>query len=247
MSASAAMFRASILLCMIVTLSRGATEDDVAGLVTDFGPRLTKVRYMEQGDFRDFPVPGWEGFPTRRYTYQMKDKDGTVKSADVVMLNPSAEQISRWIVQAITEVKGSYSVEDGRKLFTHIIAQSGGQFPVTGVVYEDIIPADGVNEVYCFRDGVTVEVEGVKHRGTTPLTKEEIEASIAGNVKRVFTFARVASTSPQMWIAAGGSPDVLKDGKPTVAWLSEVRKAYQESWGKDRNPLMVAWVKANMK
>ena len=67
------------------------------------------------------------------------------------------------------EVKGVYDPADGKKMFQHILGQSGGQFPVAGVVYEDIIPADGVNEIYCFRDGVTVSVEGVPHRGTAPI------------------------------------------------------------------------------
>ena len=111
---------------------------------------------------------------------------------------------------------------------------------MAGVVYEDIIPPDGVNEAYCFRDGVTVEVEGLKHRGTAALSKEEVEASISGKVKRVFTYARVQSTSPQMWIDAGGDPAVLKDGRPTEKWLEAVRRAYREAWRNDRNALMVA-------
>jgi hypothetical protein len=105
------------------------------------------------------------------------------------------------------------------------LAKSGGQFPVAAVVYEDIIPGDGVYEIYCFRDGVTVEVEGVPHRGTTPMTPEQIAASIDGKVKRVFTYARIASTSPKMWIDAGGSADVLKDGKPTEnGWPRSARR-----------------------
>jgi hypothetical protein len=193
-------------------------------------------------------VPGWEGLPTRRYTYTVKDQDGTTKSADVVLLDPSADQIARWIVQALVEVTGAYDPDQGRRAFKNVIAQSGGQFPVAGVVYEDIIPADGVHEVYCFRDGVTVEVEGVKHRGTAPLTAAEIDASINGKVKRVFTYARIQSTSPKMWIDAGGSSDVLgPDGKPTDRWRQVIRDEYQKAWTSPRNGLMVAWVKANVK
>ena len=95
---------------------------------------------------------------------------------------------------------------------------------MAGVVYEDIIPADGVNEIYCFRDGVTVAIDGVPHRGTAPMSPEQVEKSISGQVTRIFTYARIASTSPQQWIDSGGSPDVLKDGKPTDKWLQEVRR-----------------------
>ena len=51
-----------------------------------------------------------------------------------------------------------------------------------------------------------------------------------------------------MWIAAGGSKDVLgQDGKPTDKWLAAVQQAYQSAWKSDRNALLVAWVKANVK
>lgn len=232
-------------LLLLAGIAYAGPAEDLAG---EFEPTLKKVRYMESGEGRPVTVPGWEGLPTKRYTYSVKDKDGTAKSADVILLDPSARQIARWIVQAITEVKGAYDPDAGRKAFKNVIGQSGGQFPVAGVVYEDIIPADGVNEVYCFRDGVTVEVEGVKHRGTTPLTKEEIEASINGKVKRVFTYARVQSTSPKMWIDAGGSADILgSDGKPTDRWRDVIREEFKKAWNADRNALMVAWLKANLK
>jgi hypothetical protein len=217
-------------------------------LAGEFAARLKQVRYMEKGPGRPVSVPGWEGFPARRYTYQVKDKDGTVKSADVILLDPSADRIARWIVEALVEVNGTYTPDDGRKLFKEIIGQSGGQFPIAGVVYEDILPADGKNEIYCFRDGVTVQVQGVPHRGIDPMTPAQIEASINGRVTRIYTYARIASTSPQMWVAAGGSKEVIgKDGKPTEKWMETIRKAYKSAWNSDRNALIVAWVKANMK
>lgn len=220
----------------------------VSELANEFADRLGRSRYMESKQVRDVTVPGWEGFPTKRYTYSIKDKDGTEKSADVILLDPTADQISRWIVSALVEVKGSYDRDAGRKLFKHILGQSGGQFPVAGVVYEDIIPEDGKNEIYCFRDGVTVEIESVPHRGTAPMTPEQTTASIDGKVKRIFTYGRIASTSPKMWIDAGGPKEILgADSKPTQRWLDEVRKAYQSAWKSDRNALIVAWVKANAK
>jgi hypothetical protein len=214
-------------------------------LAAEFADRLAKSRYMEKGDAAPVAIAGWEGFPTKRYTYEVADKDGTKKQADVVLLDPTADQIARWIVEALVEVRGGYEVEAGRKLFKHILGQSGGQFPVRGVVYEDILPEDGVNEIFCFRDGVTVVIEGVPHRGTAPMTDAQRKASIEGNVTRVYTYARIQSTSPEMWIAAGGAKDVIgDDGKPTQRWCDEIRMAYQAAWTSDRNALMVAWVKS---
>jgi hypothetical protein len=163
------------------------------------------------------------------------------------LLNPSPEKVARWIVSAVVEVKGSYDAASGEKAFKNVIGQSGGQFPVAGVVYEDILPADGVNEIYCFRDGVTVAVEGVPHRGTELMTPAQVAASIDGKVTRIFTYARIASTSPAMWIDAGGSSEIVKDGKPTEKWMATIRTAYQAAWSADRNALFVAWVKANLK
>jgi hypothetical protein len=219
----------------------------VADLVREFGQRVERSRYMVSKVGKDVTVAGWEGYPTRRHTYSVKDQDGTTKSADVILLNPSPEKIARWIVSAVVEVKGSYDPADGKKLFANVIGQSGGQFPVGGVVYEDILPADGKNEIYCFRDGVTVAVEGVPHRGIEPMTPAQVAASIDGKVTRVYTYARIASTSPKMWIDMGGPADVMKDGKPTEKWMTEIRRAYQEAWNSDRNALFVAWAKANLK
>ncbi len=218
-------------------------ERSAAELAKEFADRLRRGRYMESKTPKDAVVPGWEGFPTKRHTYSVTDQDGTVKTADVVMLNPTAERIARWIVSGLTEVKGAYAAEEGRKVFKHILSQSGGQFPVAGVVYEDIIPADGRNEVYCFRDGVTVAVEGGEHRTTLPLTPAEIEASMKGPVQRVFTYARIQGTSPKQFIMAGGPAEILDAGKPTTKWLDEVRAAYQEAWTSDRNRLLVAWLR----
>src|SRR3954462_6557733 len=66
-------------------------------LADQFRDRLGKSRYMESGQAQDINLPDWRGFPIKRYTYSVHDKDGTTKTADVVMLNPSADQIALWI------------------------------------------------------------------------------------------------------------------------------------------------------
>ena len=219
----------------------------VAALAREFSAALHSSRYMESTEVRPARVAGWEGFDTKQYTYQVRDRRGTMKTADVIMLNPSAEQIARWIVSALEEVKGTYQVEDGRRVFRHILAQSGGQFPVAGVVYEDILPADGLQEVYCFRNGVTVAIDGIVPRTTAPLTPAQRQTAISGTVVRVYQYARIQSTSPQQYLDAGGTGMVLAQGKPTLQWLDAVREQYQKAWRSNRNQLLVAWVKDQMK
>src|ERR1039458_10306085 len=89
-------------------------------------------------------VPGWEGYPTTNYTYSVRDRStGTNKTASVIMLNPDARQLARWIVTACLEAKGRADQGSIQKLANHSISQSGAEFPVRGVVYEDTPPANG--------------------------------------------------------------------------------------------------------
>src|SRR3569833_1229849 len=104
-----------LLLLLLLPATAVAADQDQAArdLAREFAPTLHKVRYMESGEGRPVTIPGWEGLPTRRYTYSVKDKDGTAKSADVVLLDPSADQVARWIVQALVEVTGAYDPDQG--------------------------------------------------------------------------------------------------------------------------------------
>jgi hypothetical protein len=223
-------------------------EAAVVRLTQEFADRLARSRYMESADPQPVKVAGWEGFPTMRHRYSVTDKDGVTKTADVIMLNPTARQMAQWIVSALVEVKGKYDPDEGGRIFRHVLAQSGGQFPVAGVVYEDILPADGKNEIFCFRDGVTVAIGGVPHRGTEPMSPPQIAASIDGKVTRVYTYARIQSTSPKDWLDAGCGPaEIVRDGKPTDAWLTAVRQAYQAAWTSPRNALLVAWLRSHPK
>jgi hypothetical protein len=191
--------------------------------------------------------PGWEGFPLSRCRYSVVDTDGTTKTADVIMLKPSPEQVARWVVNAVTDTTATLRPELCDKLFSHIIGQSGGQYPVAGVVYEDIIPADGKFEIYCFRNGVTAAIDGVPHRGTEPLTPAQVEASLYGRVTSVYRYARIQSTSPEEYTANGGRRAVGTNQLRTPEWLEASRECYQASWHSDGSEMMTAWARANLK
>src|SRR5690349_13601614 len=94
-------------LCAALVVST-TYAGDIDDLTSQFEARLKALRYMESEDVQNIELPEWKGFPTRRYTYTIKDKDGTLKKADVVMLNPSAKQIATWIINALTDVTGKY-------------------------------------------------------------------------------------------------------------------------------------------
>ena len=61
-------------------------------------------------------------------------------------------------------------------------------------------------------------------------------------------YARISSTTREMYYAAGGQADVgySDDGRRSQAWLGEVGRLYREAWNSDKNFLIYAWAKANL-
>lgn len=215
--------------------------------VADSFEAARSARYMEQ-DCAPAAYPGWEGLPTQRCRYSQPNHDGTSTVADVILLDASPGQLARWVVASCMVVTGSAGARCTTRLSRHIIGQSGAQFPVAGVVLEDINPDDGRMEAYCFRDGVTVEVDGFVHRDTLPLGPEQIERCMTGPVTHVFVYARIQSTTREQYRANGGTVDVGTSEKEQrkPAWLDVSRAAYQAAWGRDRNELMIAWLRADL-
>jgi hypothetical protein len=214
-------------------------------LAAELAPRLAEARYLEKNP-KPVVVPGWESYPTMLCTYSVEDKAlHTNKTASVVLLDPDAHRLARWMVTACIAVKGAAATNDLKKLGDFILWQSGGQYPVRGIVYEDILPANGINEVYCFRDGVTVKLKGVEHRSEKQPTPAEIEQSLKASINDVTwvgRFARIQSATREQYQAAGGRENV--EG---TNWLELSRKLYQKAWNSDTNELMIAWARANLK
>lgn len=208
--------------------------------VTAFFEERRNARYMEK-NCQPTTYPGWEGLPLQQCTYSVKGhNDSAPKTAKVIMLNASPEQLARWVVATCVEVTGGARRRCTDTLSKHIIAQSGAQFPIAGIVFEDILPEDGVNEVYAFRNGVTVRVDGVTHRSPQQPTAAQIEKSLNGQVTSTFKFARIQSTTRENYKANGGTRNVTES-----AWLDVVRDLYKAAWGNNRNELMIAWARAN--
>jgi hypothetical protein len=212
-----------------------------------FEANLKKARYMEK-QCEPTTYSGWENFPLTKCRYTVKDKDGTQKTAVVIMLNPSPEQLARWVVYTCLQIKGSADAQYTDKLSRHILNQSGAQFPVAGIVWEDYLPKDGAYEIYCFRNGVCVGIKDIKHRSTAQPTDEEIEKSLTGEVLWSADRARIQSTMREEYKANGGKVDVgsSSKGQRKLTWLEVSRELYQAAWDKDRNELMIAWAKQNL-
>lgn len=199
-------------------------------------------------------IPDWEGYPVQLWEYHTGNDIylGAPKRGLVYMLNPSPEKLARWIVNAVFDATGALDPDDIEKTCSFIQWQSGAQFPVRGVVYEDMYTA-GFYEPYVFKDGVTVYVADSTYLTVEKHPSDEMleyyltltDEQIRPNTGR---FARISSTTREMYYAAGGKADVGRsdDGQRSRAWLAEVGRLYREAWDSDKNFLIYAWAKANL-
>ena len=201
-------------------------------------------------------LPGWEGYPVQLWEYKVGPDAVTkgYKKGLVYMLNPDAEQLARWIVNAVYDVTGELKFDDLEKVRKFIMWQSGAQFPVSGVVYEAMYVKD-FEEPYVFKDGVTVYVADQAYVAQLPekeCSEEQLQyyLTLTNDQLKENTgrYARICSTTREMYYKAGGTAEVGKsdDGCRSQAWLAEVARLYQEAWGKEKNFLIYAWALSNL-
>jgi endoglucanase len=197
-------------------------------------------------------LPGWEGFPVKLYEYQTGIDLYThqPKTGRVYLLNPSAEKLAMWIVTTCMEVKKSVEFKYTDSLFRWIKGQSGAQFPVKGVVYEDQYIKE-FQEPYIFKDGVTVYIKDStlfpKDKTCTPaqlnfylrITNDDIKPQTG-------QYGRICSTRREDYTSAGGKEDVGDMHDKKQKWLEVVRELYKKAWNSDRNELMVMWAKNHL-
>ena len=228
---------------------------DSLSVVTQRCQKVLNAAYMEGTlleERRD--VPGYEGYPVKLYEYWTgKDiKTGEPKKGLVLLLDPSPEKLAKWIINAVWDVRGEVRYADVERVRKFILYQSGGQFPVKGVVYEAMY-TPGFYEPYVFKDGVTVYVKDGPMKAEDKTCTEEqllfyLSMENSDLKENTGTFARICSTTRTMYYAAGGTDEVGRDeaGFKSQAWLSTVRRLYLQAWDSDRNFLIYAWAKANL-
>ncbi|MFT4075644.1 MAG: hypothetical protein QM647_08920 [Asticcacaulis sp.] len=195
---------------------------------------------LQEIDLGKVEVVGWEGFPTHKWGYRKPNatKPESPHYAEVIMLNPTANQVARWIVTAITDTFGAFDMAKAKKIADHCLDQSGFQFPVRGVHLEQ-----EPYLAYAFFDGVTVWVDGWDEAWPhAPIDKRHLDLALSAtysDIKEAYKWARIQGTGRADYTHAGGRANT--DGKN---WLKVVRDCYQQAWGKDANFLMLAEVKS---
>jgi hypothetical protein len=213
--------------------------DEVARVTSWFESRRG-ARYMER-DCNTTTYPEWDAVPLRRCRYRVSDSySGGTRWAEVILANAEPEQLARWVVQAAQERRGRVQRSDTDAICANILGQSGGQFPVAGVVYEDM---DGTGQrIYPFRNGVAVRVEGLPFATREQPSESQMVAYRTGAIAYVGRYARIAGTLPEAWTAlTGARVDADRSNWPAI-----VARAYRDAWGNDRNALIVAWARANL-
>ncbi len=143
-------------------------------------------------------------------------------------------------MQAALERRGSVRRSDTDAIAARIIEQSGAQFAVAGVVYEDM---DGTGQrIYPFRNGVTVRVEGLPYATREQPSAAQMAAYRTGSIAFVGRYGRIVGTTPDEWTALTRE-SVAADRSN---WPDIVGRAYRAAWGQDRNALIVAWARSNL-
>jgi hypothetical protein len=233
-----------LLSLFLPIAAMAASQSEIDALALKIEKPLKAARYME-GNCAPVTIAGWENHATLRCSYNVRDKkQGTNKPGLVLMLNPSATLLSAWIINACQSIQPAANpAKCAKRLSDRVISQSGGQFPIAGIVYEDLIPKDGIYESYGFASGITTVLNGVKHRNTTALGAEELEFSLtAAPIKTASdsAFARIVGVTRSEYKKSNPSVDVTG-----LNWLKVVAEEYKKAMKGERNALLEAWLAAN--
>ncbi|MCK9627172.1 MAG: cellulase [Bacteroidales bacterium] len=203
-------------------ISRFMTDslDVIAGRVER---QIIPTRYMEQELIgKTDTLKGWEGIEVSLYHYKVH---GTDIIARVYLADADSRKIASWIISTCVIVTGKLSKSDSDKLIKDIRFASGGQFPVLGMVYEDMYGTG--QKCYLFKDGVTVYLADGNIR--------ELSEINDSTIVRVGKYARIISTTREEYINAFGAADL--EGKK---WLEVVKNEYKKALLSNRNNLMIA-------
>ncbi|UIJ83149.1 hypothetical protein [Rhizobium leguminosarum] len=191
---------------------------------------ITSSRNLEgtEDSCSDIAIPGYESYPTKRCHYSEVDDGGKAfapLSAQVILLDPSAQQLASWSVRACRDV-GADDIQMPNclaKLRPHIINANGAQFPVAGSVVESRCNSSRAYPNGCkgladedkarqprntwFRNGVSIDYLDSfdVHWDEKTYSAEIFEAVFDVNasdkfLNNTFISARIANAERQDWI-----------------------------------------------
>lgn len=223
----------TFLILLIVTTSFGQISfkskylaDSLEVIAARVEKQVIPTRYMEQSFIcKTDTLSGWEGIEVSLYSYKVH---GTDIIAKVYLADADSRKIASWIITTCVSITGKLSMTNSDKLIRDIRFASGGQFPVLGMVYEDMYGTG--QKCYLFKDGVTVYLADANIK--------ELSEINDSTIIRVGKYARIISTTREEYVNMFGGTDL--EGKK---WLKVVREEYKKALLSDQNSLMIAKAK----
>jgi hypothetical protein len=243
--------------CNSVTMESVRTDEIYAPLLHECTDLQSKgyMRDNLQKSVGELP-PGWEKVQNdsrlREFSYRVDDEavETGKKEGRVILFDAEPARLAAWIANAVVESsqdQRTYSWERAHKLANLIAGQSGAQFPVVGLVWEDM-EGTGHPKAYGFLDGLTVLgspssfYEGGS-RTTSKVGEEGLKQGLMlrwGKNAKAGLYARIASTERDQVKALyqkKGVPCPSIEGNDYAIYT---RTTFIAAMGSTRNELLVA-------
>lgn len=205
---------------------------------------LQGSKYMEDNCVADRSWAAYGDLPVIRCQYGLGGQ-----RAEVVMLNPGPRRLTAWLVDACKDLSQDlrFCVDRG---YNYIIYQSGAQFPITGVVLEDM-SRNGKGEAFAFREGVTVRIDTFGTGTESIINSMQVAAAMVAPVVYTYSYGRPISVTREQMTAyaatAGLAIPVLgRSSERKNNWHELIGKLYRESWATGRSHIIRAWLSAQV-
>lgn len=234
--------------------------------------RILRSAYMRQNcrdltndQMETYGAEKWIGYPLELCRYRVSDSAGQklVKEVEVILLKVSNNMYATWMVNTCLAIDQP-NLNCVKTLTLRILEQSGGQFLVRGIAYEDmftyhpdyrkkILGADGYYEPFCFRDGVTVMLEKFRRNSIEILTPEQKANCFAGPLtkddEKIGQMVRPQGTTMKSYADSEGNTKIFTNFAnqifPNENWLEVSRLETQKAFRTGINNMMIIWAKTN--
>lgn len=201
----------------------------------------------------------WETDTLTQYTYEIPDAHDGKLTATVIMYNAGLHRIANWIYFSLLDCNRKITNENIKKIIKHIKGVSGFQFPVRGIVYEDLyndkhaLVADGTQETYFFFDGISVSHKKIKISTYNPSgipqrvkNEKAVLQMQEADIEKVFVYGRICNTTRAEYTRF----QLFKKLEPVnvdgTNFMFIVREEYKKAMHSKRNNLIAAWVLSNI-
>jgi hypothetical protein len=195
---------------------------------------------------------GWPAGSLQRCEYDVTDQlsqgKTLTKKGIVYLADPSPQRELSWLISACKRVIRDGSLDDCvRSEAEKVLSASGNQFPVAGLVWENMGDQDFFGG-YAFRNGVTVRTSQWTN-GDTQSADDVLEplatAPDVTGLARGKGYARILSTTREAYHRFDPKADVpvgQDDAAAAIKWSDLVGSLYRAALSQDENPLITAQV-----